>query len=65
MDYQNPSRHLEGDLSNETLGRVPLYRPEKMAAGHVFLVILLRISLSLYLLKFLKFIFCSFITDTV
>ena len=38
---------------------------DKMAAGHVFLVVLLRISLLLYLLKFLKLIFHSFTTDTV
>jgi hypothetical protein len=38
---------------------------DKMAAGHVFLLVLLRISLSLYLLKILKSIFRFFTRDTV
>jgi len=38
---------------------------DKMAAGHVFLVVPLRISLSLYIFQFLIFIFHSFTRDTV
>jgi len=29
VDHQNPSRHLEGDLSSKTLRTVLLYRPDR------------------------------------